>query len=258
VARRATVIEQERHQGLPVLILDAGDSLSGDVDPARATQGQTSVAAMNRLGYDAMALGPQDLALGLSVLRERIAEANFAVLSANAVETATGRPVATPYVVRELDGSGLRVGIIGLSSGPGDAQVSVADPLETAEKIVPEVAAEAEVVIVLSHAGLATDQRIAETVPGIDVIISGASYVPGGAGEATAFETPWYAPTTGVLVVQADDPSPGHTGRRLGVARLSFDSEGQVTEQTWQRLLLGQEIADDAEMAQWVEEVKIP
>jgi 5'-nucleotidase/UDP-sugar diphosphatase len=258
VARRATVIKQARQQGLPVLVLDAGDSLTGDADPARATQGQTSVAAMNRLGYDAMALGPQDLALGLSVLRERIAEADFAVLSANAIEAATGTLVATPYVVRKLDGSGLRVGIIGLSGSSANPEITVADPVETAEKIVPQVAAEAEVLIVLSHAGLATDQRIAETVPGVDVMISGAIYVPGGTGEATAFETPWYAPTTGVLVVQADDPSPGHTGRRLGIARLNFDSEGRVTEQTWQRLLLGQEIVDDAEMAHWVEEVKTP
>jgi 5'-nucleotidase/UDP-sugar diphosphatase len=252
------VIKQERQRGLPVLVLDAGDSLTGDVDPAQATQGQTSVAAMNLLGYDAMALGPQDLALGLPVLRERIAEANFAVLSANVVDVASGAPVATPYLVRELGEYGLRVGIIGLSGGPGDSKVSVADPLETAAKIVPQVAAEAEVVVVLSHAGLATDQRIAETVPGIDVIISGATYAPDGASEATAFETPWYAPTTGVMVVQADDPSPGHAGRRLGIARLNFDSEGQVAEQTWQRLLLGQEIVDDAEMARWLEEVDTP
>ena len=65
VARRATTINQEKKKNPYTLVLDAGDSLVGDQDPALKTQGKSSVEAMNRLGYDAMALGPGDLALGL-------------------------------------------------------------------------------------------------------------------------------------------------------------------------------------------------
>ena len=89
VARRATTINQEKKKNPYTLVLDAGDSLVGDQDPALKTQGKSSVEAMNRLGYDAMALGPADLALGLETLRARMAEAKFPMLSANAVVTGT-------------------------------------------------------------------------------------------------------------------------------------------------------------------------
>lgn len=240
VARRATKISQERANGGFVLLLDAGDSLVGDQDPARKTQGQSSVTLMNMLGYDAMALGPGDLALGPDVLRQRIAEAEFAVLSANAVLSASGEPVATPYVLREFDG--YRVAIFGLSGGPGSTEIAVRDPLETARAVVAQVAPQADVVILLSHAGTAIDQQIAGAVPGIDVVISG--------GKLAA---PWRSESTGTFVWHADEASKGHAGRRLGIARLTFDGAGQLIKQEWERLNLLPEIADDPAMARWVQ-----
>ena len=156
VARRATLIDQERQAHAFVLVLDAGDSLTGDQDPALKTQGQTSVEAMNRMGYDAMVLGPADLGLGVAALRQRSAEAKFAMVSANAVLTGTMQLLAKPYLLREL--AGHRVAIVGLSGGGGTAEIGVLDPLATARKIVPEVRQQADVVILLSHAGPAVDQ----------------------------------------------------------------------------------------------------
>ena len=46
------------------LLLDAGDSLVGDREPAMRSKGATSIDLMNRLGYDAMVLGPADLSSG--------------------------------------------------------------------------------------------------------------------------------------------------------------------------------------------------
>lgn len=240
MARRATIIRQEREQPGLVLVLDAGDSLVGDRDPARRTQGQTSIAAMNKLGYDALVLGPQDLALGLDVLRQRLAEAEFAVLSANAVVSATGQLVAAPYVVRELGGH--RLAIVGISGGSDTREISLRDPLQTAQAVVAELATQANVIILLSHAGTPTDQQIAEAVPAIDLIISGGPF---------QLETPWRAAETGTIILHADAASPGHAGRRLGMARLTFDAAGRLIEHDWQRLLLGPEIADDPEMANW-------
>ena len=83
-------------------MLDAGNSLTGDLDPAKRTQGASSVAIMNLMGYDAMALGAGDLSLGLDVIRQRQAEASFPFLSANAVVSGTTELVATPYITREI------------------------------------------------------------------------------------------------------------------------------------------------------------
>jgi 2',3'-cyclic-nucleotide 2'-phosphodiesterase (5'-nucleotidase family) len=235
------VINQERALGGPVLVLDAGDSLVGDRDPAKRTQGETSVAALNLLGYDAMVLGAKDLALGLDVLRQRLAEAQFAVLSANAVAAASGELLATPYLVHPFDGHA--VAIVGLSGESGTAEITLLDPLETARAVVAEVATQADVIILLSHAGALVDQQISQAVPGIDLIISG--------GEMQ-IETPWWGEQTGTLILHADVSSPGHAGRRLGIARLGFDDGGRLVAQSWEQLTLGPEVADDAAMSAWV------
>lgn len=222
-------------------MLDAGDSLVGDQNPARKTQGQTSITAMNMMNYDAMALGPQDLALGSKVLSQRIAEATFAVLSANAIVSSTGKPLATPFVTHEIGGH--TVAIIGLSGGKGTAEISVSDPVEAARVVVAEVQSQADVIILLSHAGAAIDQQIADTVTGIDLIVSGG---------APMLNAPWRSQKTGTLLVRADAAQPAHAGLRIGVAALTFDSQGQLVKQTWQRVDLGSQIADDPAMKDWI------
>lgn len=243
VARRATIINEERTKGGAILVLDAGDSLSGDRDPAKRTQGETSVAAMNMMGYDGMALGPQDLALGLGVVKRRVAQADFAVLSANAVVSATGELVARPYIVRRFDGH--TIAISGLSGGidAGNPEIVLLDPVETARTIVAELTPQAGVIILLSHAGALIDQQIAETVPGIDLIISGGPFL---------LDTPWQSERMGTLILHADASSPGHAGRRVGIGRLTFDDGGRLIAQEWQRLSLGPEIAGDPTLAAWV------
>jgi 2',3'-cyclic-nucleotide 2'-phosphodiesterase (5'-nucleotidase family) len=247
VARRATVIGQEREKGEAVLVLDAGDSLVGDQNPANRTRGESSVAAMNLMGYDAMALGPADLALGLETLGQRIDQAEFATLSANAVVSATGELVAAPYLLRQFDDH--LIAIIGLSGGPGTQEIAIRDPLDAARKAVDETAPRADIIIFLSHAGPAIDQQIANTVPGVDLIISGGQF---------QIPTPWRSQETGALVVHADEASPGHAGRRLGIARLTFDDQGLLVEEQWKRLELGPEYPDDSAMRGWVSQQMTP
>ena len=247
MARRATKIAEERAKSEFVLVLDAGDSLVGDRDPARKTQGQTSVEIMNRLGYDAMALGPQDLALGLPVLQKRIAEAQFTLLSANAVVSATGKLVAVPYLLREF--AGHHIAIVGLSGGSGTSEITVRDPLATAKATVANLKDQADVIILLSHAGPSVDQQIADSVPGITAIVGGG---PGGR------PAPIVSKLTGTPILHADTPSPGHAGRLLGIGQFTFDAEGRITAQSWRRVALDPTIADDPATAAWVKEQLAP
>jgi 2',3'-cyclic-nucleotide 2'-phosphodiesterase (5'-nucleotidase family) len=242
VARRATVINQARAQDIPVLVLDAGDSLTGDQDPARASQGRTSIAVMNLMGYHAMVLGSQDLALGLQTLRQRMMEARFPLLSADAIVSSSNQRLALPYIVRQLGAH--RVAIVGLSGGAGTDEITLADPVETAKAVLLEVASQADVIILLSHAGLSVNQQIADTVPDIDLIISGGNRMG---------QTPWRSAKTGTLILHADASSPGHAGRRIGVAHLSFDGGGQLVAQKWQTRALGPEIPADPQISAWVQ-----
>ena len=234
------MIKRERAKAQYMLVLDAGNSLVGDRDPARRTKGETSVEAMNLLGYDAMALGRKDLALGLDVLRQRMAEAQFPMLSANAVLSGTDELIAEPYIIKEMGGH--QIAIIGLTGGKDTAEVQIRPPLTTARQVVAELTPQADIIIILSHAGLSVDRQIAQEVSGVDLIISGGREHP---------KVPVYDPQRGVLVVHADVATRGHAGRRIGIAYLKFDSQGRLIHQKWVNKWLDDKIPDDPDIAAW-------
>jgi len=206
------------------------------------TQGKGIVAAMNLLGYDAMALGGGDMRLGLDTLRQRMAEAKFPVLSANVVLSGTETLLTEPYIIKEVGDH--RVAIIGLTEpGAADAvqgAVAVLDPIKTARRYVAEVSSKASIIVVLSHIGVEENMKLAGEVEGIDLIVSGAGQVS--PGQAVQNET------TGTLMVQAEVPSPGHAGRMVGVAKLQIDSQGEIKSHQWAAVSLTPDLADDPEM----------
>ena len=244
MARRATVIKGERNKSEHTLVLDAGDSLLYDRDPAGITRGQSSIEVMNLMGYDAMALGLSDITkLSLDELRQRIDEADFAILSANAYVENTRELVAKPYVVIEMGEH--RVGILGLTNAGAANGVSVTDPEEAVQEWLPEVQSLADIVILLSHAGPDVDKEIAQGIEGIDVVVSGGSMIT---------TEPFVAEGTDTLVLHADNPLPGNTGQRVGVAYLAFDKGGHLITHNWARIILASAYSDDPEVAAWVED----
>lgn len=248
MARRATVIEEAHSAAENVLVLDAGNGLFGEPgssrEPARRTQGRSSVELLDRLDYDAVALGEADLGIPKEELQQRLTEAKgVTFLSANLRDEATKRLLAEPYVVREI--AGQRVALIGITGAENDppAGYRVDPPLEAARHYVREVEARAEVVILLSNAGVNINRAIAAEVPGIDLIISG--------GRGLLAEPEEVA--EGVLVVQAETSSPGNAGRTVGMLEAEFDSTGRLVEHSWRRVTLDGSVADDADLAAWVQ-----
>jgi len=255
VARRATVIEEERGLTPRVLLLDAGNSLTGQ-SLADSTKGKVVIEAMNRLGYTAMTIGEVELQLGLEELRARMQEAQFPLLSANVTVKATGELLAKPYVIVEMEG--LKVGILGLtndnatqitsvsattgatSANIGDKFV-VSDALQAARKYVPEIAAQVDVVVVLSHTGKEMDQRLAQEVPGIAVIVGGAT--------RQVLLPPLVVQNT--LIAQA-----GYDGEWIGRLRLTVGGGKKVVLHEGQVLALEPEFRDQPDMARWLEEAK--
>ena len=157
-------MKQVRETSENVLLLDGGNTLFGNRPLAQQTQGQAIVEGMNLLGYDAMVLGSEDFRLGLDVLRQRMAEAKFPILSANVVLRETEQLFATPYVIKEMGDH--RVAIIGLTSQAaastaGDA-IAVLDPLESLGNVMDEVNEKADVIIVLSHLGAEANIQLAK------------------------------------------------------------------------------------------------
>ena len=243
MARRATFIQEQRDaRGGTLLVLDAGNALIGDREPALSTGGRSSIAAMNTLGYDAMALGLNDVTqLTLHELELCIAEARFAVVSANAVVSATGVLVTEPYAILERDGR--RFGILGLTEAGQSAEVRADDPLDAARRWLPGLAEQSDIVILLSHAGADVDRAIAEEFGAVDLVVSGRSGEAYGGGMAGS-----------ALLTVPDLATPGDAGTRAGLAELTFSRHDALVLQGWRQVTLGTAYAEDPSVAAWVEQ----
>jgi 2',3'-cyclic-nucleotide 2'-phosphodiesterase (5'-nucleotidase family) len=237
------LIKEQQQQTDDILVLDAGDALVRDEPPATTSQGRTSVELMNMMGYDAMALGEGDLSiLGVDAIRQRMQEADFAFLSANVVVTGTQELLAQPYLLREMGGH--RIAVIGITGVALLPEVEILDPVLSVQRVLDELNGQADVVILLSHAGLGVNAQIAAAVSGLDLIVSG-----GGDGYTPA---PQFGPN-GMPIVHADASTPGHAGRRVGVGVWPFDARGDLEGQSWDTVALGPEIPDDQDMTAWVQ-----
>lgn len=220
--------------------MDAGDGLIRDQSPANTTQGASSIETMNMMGYDAMVLGEGDLArLPLDVIQQRIQQAQFPVLSANAYISGTEELIAEPYHLIQMDGH--TIAVIGITGNAPLAEVDVRPPLTATIDMVDRIKSQAGILILLSHAGLEANREIAAQVPEIDLILSGGG--------------PAYTPSPvfiegGPPIVQADISTRGHAGRRIGVGTWILTG-GELVEQHWIPIALDSSYPDDPELAEW-------
>ena len=195
---------------------------------------------MNLMGYDAMALGPKELSLGLDVLRQRMAASDFPMLSANVVLSGSQELLAEPYTILEVGGQ--RLGVIGLTRQPPAPipGVQVLDPQRAAARYVAEVAAQAGTVIVLTNLSETSAQALALALPDIDLVI--AALPEQQPVQAVA------APGTNTLVLVADLATSGHSGRRVGMLAAAIQPDGSLVAQTWQSRWIDKRLADDPAM----------
>ena len=117
--RLATGIAAARAEGAPTLLVDAGDALSGSSLVRAWREGDRSrpepiVTAMNRLGYDALAVGNHEFDGGRVALDSARARARFPFLAANVLDARTRQPAFGTSLVRDVQGA--RIGIVGLTS----------------------------------------------------------------------------------------------------------------------------------------------
>ncbi len=203
LARVATTVERVRAEvDHPVLVLDSGDAIQGtpleQFPHVRWSEPSPTIAAMNRIGYDAMAVGNHEFNFSLAVLRRAERQAEFPFLSANTVEAATGRPAFPTHVV--VTAGPVRIGIVGLVTPnipawerpehiPG---LSFRPMDEVADELAATLRADegCDLVVVLAHTGFEPDadnpkawaadsenfgRRLA-AVPGIDVLLTGHTH----------------------------------------------------------------------------------
>jgi 5'-nucleotidase len=137
------------------------------------------IECLNLMGYDAMGIGDDDLALGKEFLLEISKKANFPFLCSNLLDEASGKTLFQTSLVKEING--LRIGLFSLLSpdffsNPSDPRkkgLNFRSPIETAQAMVRELKPKTDLIILLSHLGYAKDIEFAQRVQGINVISGG-------------------------------------------------------------------------------------
>ena len=217
------------------LLLDAGDAIKAGnvgVNPF----GEPILELMSRTGYHAMTMGNREFHVWRGALETKINRATFPVLCANIRkrgEPPLGArwddPAAPPLPVepwRVFDvAPALRVAVVGLTVPMVTERMKAAaavsafvfdDPVKTAAALVPRLREQANVVIALTHIGLREDERLALSVPGVDLIVGGHSHVtlpaPKWVDSAPLVQTGVYGRHFGHVVLMFGDD-----GQRLNV-----------------------------------------
>jgi 5'-nucleotidase / UDP-sugar diphosphatase len=207
-------LEKENHDN--VILLDGGDWGQGSYE-SKLTKGQTLIECMNNLNYDAAEVGNHEFDWGREALSKMIERADFPVLGANILENGEIMKGLKPYAIKEV--GGLKVGIIGIISPetPGTVDprtikgLTFAGARETVEKYMPELKEKGvDMVLVLSHEGVAADEKLAGSTPLINVIVGGHSH--------TLMPEPSIVNNT--IIVQA-----GTGGEEVGELTLDIDAK---------------------------------
>ena len=194
-ARLATAVNEIREnkikEGEPVLLFDAGDFLGGAAFAWLALNGYAAeLTLMQRMGYDAVAIGNHEYDYGADVLAQYLLQAGYPeahqktlVLASN-TEAPPEHPLAASSLYRktgmfELE-NGLKVGVFGLIGKDAiqllgeTGNVQFLDQHEAARQAVDELERQgADVIVAISHSGVEEDRELAREVPGIDVIVGG-------------------------------------------------------------------------------------
>jgi 2',3'-cyclic-nucleotide 2'-phosphodiesterase (5'-nucleotidase family) len=221
LARQATLIKEIRAKEANVLVLNAGDVFS-DGKYQFKFYGELEFALLNAIGTDALTLGNNEFKAtnGLAAqkyLYARINQAKFPVLCANVLLAKDGSYLhnVKPYIV--LNVKGVKIGILGVSTNEigryEQAEgFTVLDQITTVKKIYPKVAAQADIVLALTHIGCKQDRVLAKAVPGVAAIVGGHSH--------TLLMEPKFV--AGVPIVQA-----GKNGEYMGRLDLYFEKAGR-------------------------------
>jgi 5'-nucleotidase / UDP-sugar diphosphatase len=171
IAEMATLIRGMN----PDLVLDGGDLFTGTFI-SDEFKGEPTIQALNAIRYTAGTIGNHEFDYGQSVLRARLREARFPLLSANLVTPL--REIKKYTVVRV---KGIRFGIIGLSTEEITTTthpknlggVKVLDIVASIQQILPEVRRNSDFIIVTSHLNTEEEKRVAEAFPEIRLIVGG-------------------------------------------------------------------------------------
>ena len=245
-SRIAAIIQNEKDAGGAVTIVaDAGDFLMGTLFQSLEARTGFQLNLMRRMGYDVVCLGNHEFDFGPDKLAGIIGSSKAkgeipVMLCSNAVfssrdngddkleQLLAGNTLRKSVI---LERNGIRLGFFSILGKVADHDAPYAPPvtfakqISAAKKMVKELKSSGcDIIICLSHSGIeknkkgewdGEDVRLARTVPGINVILSGHTH--------TRLEKPLVV--NGVTIVQT-----GEYGRYVGRLEMAYTNSKLVTD----------------------------
>ena len=267
-ARLKTALDRERARHPDALTLDGGDfSIGSLIQTLYTTQG-AELRTMGALGYDAAAVGNHEFdhtGTGFAAMLNAVAAsgdrapallmANYKPAADNPDKLDIQRAMAACGVQDSmlLERGGITYGIFGLmgedshSCAPSSGFV-LEDMASSAQRCVDSLKEQgAQFIICLSHGGtsekkkLSEDERLAEKVAGIDLIVSGHTH--------TTLEEPIVVGDTYIV-------SSGPYCQNLGSITLTWSENGEKTLTDYHLTPIDETIPDDREISLLIESWK--
>lgn len=251
LARRAWLIDQVK-KALPdaaMLLADTGN-FSDNPTPAGEAKTRSLLEGMVRLGYQVANVGERDLTSGYDSLKARVEGLPLTLVSSNLVRQDTKEPIFKPYTILKLQGGKdrkeVKVGVLGVvrfnpvfqKAGPGGANVVIAPPIDSLQKLVPEVRKQADVVVLLAALHRDDARALARSVPGIDFVL--------GAFANTI------TPTEDELEGTTQIRYVGNQGKYVSESRVSLSPEGKIVSVSNYMHTLTARYPDDGPTLQWL------
>jgi 5'-nucleotidase len=191
IARMAHVIRRERARADRSLHIDGGDVFQG-APIFNYFNGEAEIRALAETGVDAMCIANHEFDRGVTNVAQQIQKwATFPVLAANywtedptAIGSSPINTVLRPYTI--LNVRGLRVAVIGMGNlstlssiyeQPNRLGILPFKTRDIAQFWIDFVRPQSDLVVVVTHLGLESDEEMIKETEGIDVVLGGHNHI---------------------------------------------------------------------------------
>jgi 2',3'-cyclic-nucleotide 2'-phosphodiesterase (5'-nucleotidase family) len=202
--------------------MDAGDFM-GRIAGRDAAKNELVWSEFNRQGYDAVTIGEIELRQW-EVLKRLIDEIPIPLVCTNLEWLRDTHWVPLGEKYRIIDADGVKVGVLAVISETlvsshvvrsTNEEIRVLPPLEEIERLLPTLAEQTDIIVLLSHMEAEPFEQFASLLSGVDVILGG--HVTGGD------EAP-------VQIVEAIVNRSGTRGQKLASTRMIISPHGEIVD----------------------------
>ncbi|WP_159445239.1 bifunctional metallophosphatase/5'-nucleotidase [Peptoniphilus asaccharolyticus] len=151
------------------IIIDNGDLIQGNFVENFVNKYNPAIMSINDIGYDIWNMGNHEFNFGEEILLKNVSAFKNTALIAN-----IDHPIMESYKIIERDG--IKIAFVGIDTlmvnSFGNDTLShppITDPVDTLNKIMPEIKSKADVIIGLFHVGMTNENSIEHT--GVESIL---------------------------------------------------------------------------------------